>query len=253
MSERPQVKIAQPSIMSLFVQMRFRGQPLGTGTCFLVNAKSGPALITNRHIVTGRHQDTEQPLSSTGGIPDELMIVQNRQNQPGTWFSVVEPLYLGSSPRWVEHPQLGARADFVALPLINVTDVGVYPYDPAAPGIDLALAPAEVVSVIGFPFGLAVGGAAAIWATGFVATEPEVEYNGLPVFLIDCRGRPGQSGSAVIAYRNGGMVALRDGGAAAYNGPVWRFLGIYSGRVNLESDLGFVWKATAIAELIRSM
>lgn len=58
-----------------------------------------------------------------------------------------------------------------------------------------------------FPFGLAGGGSLAIWATGLMATEPEIDYNNQPTFLIDCRARPGQSVSAVIAHRNGGMVA----------------------------------------------
>jgi hypothetical protein len=92
-----------------------------------------------------------------------------------------------------------------------------------------------------------------VWATGFVASEPAVNYNDLPVFLIDCRSRPGQSGSAVIAYRSGGMVALEDGSSAVYNGPVTRFLGVYSGRVNEQSDLGFVWKAQALSELVDSI
>lgn len=104
-----------------------------------------------------------------------------------------------------------------------------------------------------FPFGLDGGGLLAIWATGFMATDPEVDYNNQPTFLIDCRARPGQSGSAVIAHRNGGMVALEGGGTAAFSGPVTRFLGIYSGRINEQSDLGIVWKASSIKELLDSI
>jgi hypothetical protein len=106
------------------------------------------------------------------------------------------------------------------------------------------------VSVIGFPFGLAGGGALAIWATGFMATEHVIDYNNLPTFLIDCRARQGQSGSAVVAHRNGGIVGMEDGSSAAFAGPVTRFLGIYSGRINEQSDLGIVWKASAIKELV---
>jgi hypothetical protein len=106
------------------------------------------------------------------------------------------------------------------------------------------------VSVVGFPFGKTGGGSLGIWATGFMASEPSVDYDGLPVFLIDCRSRQGQSGSPVIAYRSGGMVAMADGGSAAFSGAVCRFLGIYSGRINAESDLGIVWKASAIKELV---
>jgi hypothetical protein len=46
---------------------------------------------------------------------------------------------------------------------------------------------------------------------------------------------------------------MADGGTAIFGGPVTRFLGIYSGRVNDQSDLGLVWKAPAIAELVSSM
>jgi hypothetical protein len=74
-----------------------------------------------------------------------------------------------------------------------------------------------------------------------------------PTFLIDCRSRQGQSGSAVISHRNGGSVAMTDGSTSIFGGPVTRFLGIYSGRVNAESDLGIVWKASAIAELVASI
>lgn len=68
-----------------------------------------------------------------------------------------------------------------------------------------------------FPFGLAGGGSLAIWATGFIVTEPEVDYNNQPTFLIDCRARPGQCGSAVIALRTGGLGALEGGGTAAFS------------------------------------
>ncbi len=118
------MSIAQPSVMSLLLEMRFNGQGLATGTGFVVTTKNGPALLTNRHNVTGRHQETNQPLSSTGGIPNEIVIVQNRLNQFGSWVLKTEQLYDGANPRWREHPILGARADFVALPLSDRLRMG---------------------------------------------------------------------------------------------------------------------------------
>ena len=154
---------------------------------------------------------------------------------------------------WIEHPTLGAKSDFVALQLRELDDVHLYPYDMVNTGPNLKVGPADSVSVVGFPFGLQVGGSMAIWATGFMASEPDININNLPVFLIDCRSRQGQSGSAVIAYRSGGMVAMQDGSSAAFSGPVTKFLGIYSGRINAESDLGIVWKASSIQELVVSV
>lgn len=106
-------------------------------------------------------------------------------------------MYIGDKPRWVEHPTLGPKADFVALQLTDLNDVELYPYDPANPGPQIMVGPADPVSVIGFPFGLTAGGAFGVWATGFLASEPEVDFNNLPIQLIDCRTRQGQSGSPV--------------------------------------------------------
>ena len=252
-AQASKIVIAKPSVQSLFVEMRFNGQPLATGTAFVSMTKKGPALITNRHNVTGRSQADGSPLSTTGGVPNELVVIHNRRNALGQWIKKQEPLFNGEAKRWQEHPRLGQRADFVALPLTDLDDVEIYPYDPSNPGADILVGPSDIVSVVGFPFGLRAGGSLAVWATGFMASEPDIDLDGLPIFLVDCRTRAGQSGSAVIAYRAGGAVATKDRSTAVFSGPVERFLGVYSGRVNSESDLGIVWRADAIAELIGSM
>jgi hypothetical protein len=46
---------------------------------------------------------------------------------------------------------------------------------------------------------------------------------------------------------------MEDGGTNMFAGPVWRFIGVYSGRINPESDLGIVWKASALADLIAAV
>ena len=245
------VKIAKPSIQSLLIEMRYCGQALSTGSGFLVETARGLHLVTNRHNVTGRHQETGKPLSPTGGLPNEIRVFHNTANRLGSWTGKIEPLYLNGTPRWVEHPVGKEKYDFVALPLSDLEGIADYPYDPLNPGENIMCGPADTVSVIGFPFGLSTGGALAIWATGFVASEPFLPED--PTFFVDCRSRPGQSGSAVVAYKSGGMVAMNDGSSAAFGGPVSRFLGIYSGRVNERSDLGIVWKATALAELVTSI
>jgi hypothetical protein len=232
--------------------MDFGNQPLSTGTAFVCESSKGPVLVTNWHNVTGRNPQTKQPLSKTAGIPDTVRILHNRAAQLGHWVQKTEPLYANGKALWIEHPTLGEKADFVALPLTDLIDVQVYPYDLVG-GPAIAINPAEPISVVGFPFGLQAGGSLAVWATGFVASEPQIDFNALPIFLVDCRTRPGQSGSAVIMHRNGGSVAMQDGGTGIFGGPVTKFQGIYSGRINDQSDLGMVWKATAIAELIASI
>jgi hypothetical protein len=246
--------IARPSVQSLLLQMRFNGQPLSTGTGFaLLAPRLGPVLVTNRHNVTGRDQETGELLSKTGGVPNEVVIVHNRKGQLGQWVERLESLFDGASPRWNEHPVLGPRADFVALPLRSLDDVDLHPYDLEDSGPDLLIGPADTVSVVGFPFGISAGGAFAVWATAFLASEPDVNFAALPIQLIDCRSRQGQSGSPVIAYRAGGSVAMKDGGTAVFAGPIQKLIGIYSGRINPESDIGIVWKRSAVAELVRAL
>ncbi len=249
----PQLGVERPSVQSLFLQLQFDGQVLASGSGFVAESALGPVLITNLHNVTGRHPITGQILSSTGGIPNKVLILHNRQNHLGQWVPRTEALLEGGEPRWIEHPQLGSDADFVALPLTELNDAELYP-DTLGEGDPLIMVrPADTVSVVGFPFGMRTGGSLAIWATGFVATEPDLDHDGRPIFLIDCRARQGQSGSAVIAHRSGGMVTLEDGSSALFGRSVTRFLGIYSGRISPESDLGIVWKAHAVRELVASL
>ena len=46
---------------------------------------------------------------------------------------------------------------------------------------------------------------------------------------------------------------MADGGSAEFAGPVEKLMGIYSGRVNQESDLGRVWKVSAIEAILRQL
>jgi hypothetical protein len=56
-----------------------------------------------------------------------------------------------------------------------------------------------------------------------------------------------------LISNGGGMVAMADGSSSAFNGPVFKLIGIYSGRINKESDMGIVWRTSAIAELVKTL
>jgi Trypsin-like peptidase domain len=223
---RQGTSIALPSVQSLLIEMFFGAQPLSTGTGFVCNSAKGPVLVTNWHNLAGRNPLTKQPLSPTAAIPDQINIVHNQAGQLGAWHVKSEPLFANGSPRWIEHPTLGDKADFVALPLTNLGGVQLYPYDLLG-GPAIVVGPAESISVVGFPFGLQAGGSLAVWATGFIASEPQIDFNGLPVFLIDCRSRPGQSGSAVIIHRNAGTFSMQDVSTAMMTGQVTKFQGAF--------------------------
>ena len=243
--------IAAPSLFAVRLQMRFDGTELAVATGFITGAGAGPLLITARHNLTGRDQETGKCISDHGGTPNEVVIWHNGI-EPFTFIDRVEPLYDDDVPRWVEHPTLGAKADFVALPLTQLEGVSfdhtVFPFMP----LMFRLTPAEPVSVIGYPFGVTGAGDLGIWTTGFIATEIDLDYGDLPRFLIDARTRKGQSGSPVLAYRTG-FTRMRRGEMVEQKLPAWDFLGIYSGRIRDDSDIGVVWKISAIAELIKAI
>lgn len=241
--------IARPSVASLFLQMTWQGHPLGCGTGFVVQKQGAAYLVTNRHNLAGVDADGH-PCSSRGVVPDAVQI-QHNAPQLGSWLLREERVTdEHERPLWLEHPTLGSRVDVVALELQNAVGVRICPYDPWTVEPNVVVSVAQDVSIIGFPFGMTSGGGFGIWSRGTIATEPAVDHDGLPLFLIDSRTRQGQSGSPVIIYGLSGSVPMANGNIIMDGGTVEKFIGIYSGRINKESDLGFVWKAAAVGDVV---
>ena len=113
---------------------------------------------------------------------------------------------------------------------------------------------AQDVFIVGFPRGLAGSGLLPIWKRGSIASEPGVDYGGLPCLLIDSTTREGLSGSPVIAEFVGYHAKDRD----RPSGDDWiglgrSFLGVYSARLKgqdeFEAQLGVVWKAETVRDI----
>lgn len=245
--------IAEPSVQSLYLVSRSNGRDLGTGTGFVVEHAGRSYLITNYHVAAGRDPNTGQTRHSSAAVTQELAVLHLLPTAAGRieWQARFEPvLDAEGDALWLEHPVHGRTVDVVALPLTQLAGVELHPYDLTDSAPALAAGPATAVSVIGFPFGLTAGGAFGIWTRGFIASEPDVDFNDLPLMLVDARTREGQSGSPVLIYVNGGMAAMADGSSAAFSGPVSNLLGVYSGRINPESDIGLVWKIQAVREIL---
>ncbi|MDQ4126252.1 MAG: serine protease [Actinomycetota bacterium] len=224
---------------------------MSTATGFTVVRNDVVYLVTNWHVVAGRSPVTGQPLHPSGAVPEELVVLHMLPPRGDRlqWEARFESLFEGRVPRWREHARFGNRADVVALPLREARGVELFPYDPWREA-QLLTAVSDFVSIIGYPFGRTAGAAFAIWTKGAIASEPDVDFDDLPCFLIDARTRQGQSGSPVIAYSSGGATRMRNGSLAVVSGPVTDLLGIYSGRISEESDLGVVWKSSVIREII---
>lgn len=245
------VQISPESAQALFVEMFFNEQQLATGTAFICARGDDHILITNRHNFTCRSQFDDQPIYPHGGIPNKIRVWLHCEGKLGAFSSVEYPILSEDErPLWAEHPVLGKAADMGGLHITIPDGLTCFPIDLKEPINSPVIRPAEILSVVGYPFGLSGGKSFAIWATGFVASEPEINHQDLPVFLIDCRSRGGQSGSPVFAVRSG---SYSTSSALVMAGHTSVFLGIYSGRINAESDLGKVWKRRAVLELIMNM
>ncbi|MBI2165140.1 MAG: trypsin-like peptidase domain-containing protein [Chloroflexi bacterium] len=242
------IRIDPMSFVSIFIEACRGERSLASGTGFIVQKSGRSFLVTNWHMLAGRDPRTSRPLAETGEIPDKLAIWHHIRDKLGTWGRRFVPLTRpDGSPAWLEH-SLSRKVDVVALPLTVDEEVTLYPLDLGLANTDLMISPSEAVSIIGFPFGLSAGGRFPIWKTGHVASDIDLDYDGLPIFLIDATTKPGMSGSPVIARRYGWYLSSEgyQGGSDAT-----RFLGIYSGRIHESADVGSVWKPEVLNEIIR--
>ena len=251
MSSPTPIYIDPLSKHSLLVQASFGATPLSTATGFIVRKGSAYFLVTNWHVVTGRDPDTEKPLSPTAGVPDTLVILHHVKGRLGAWKPLAEPLYENGSPRWREHSK-GRLVDVVAFPLRQVpSDAEFYPLDLALAAVDIQPHPAMAVAIIGFPFGLSAGGAWPIWKTGHIATDPGVDYQAdRPAFLIDATTRGGMSGSPVVVRVSGGYKDSK-GNFIIGSDLRTKFLGVYSGRIHGEAEIGRVWRPSVLDDILK--
>ncbi len=87
--------VAQPqeiqphSIGSMFTTPTFDGAAVcKCATSFIANHEGRQFLITNWHVVAGRHPDSGQCLNSTGSVPDSLRsVTRQRTSDSGSRFS----------------------------------------------------------------------------------------------------------------------------------------------------------------------
>jgi len=250
------------------VSICFKETEIAIGTAFFYLYKGKSYLVTNWHNVTGRAPDTFKCISSQAALPDRLhiKIPFSIQHESGAklmqWQTHAIRLYEDegdspSKPVWYEHSQYRHKVDLVVIPVNGIEKTeSRAANDPNFELDNIRLRPGLDVFVLGFPRGISGGANFPIWKRGSIASEPDLDIDGLPKIFIDTATREGMSGSPVYAQEIGywsSEDAKNQNEAVIGQGR--RFLGIYSGRVGndpFKAQLGIVWKASAIEETIQT-
>jgi len=266
-----QLDVDPASLMTTPVILLNGGRPIsqGTGFFFASTAPDGTPdtvfLVTNYHVVTGH-----APLASQARAGDRIRFVLHEDPSDLTKTRQIDlPLYdERGQPVWVESDVYPA-ADIVLVPVPERVYEGIRPrvFIEAHTRENIKIRPTSGATLLGYPFGFSdQKHFLPVWKTGHVASEPSVDFEGRPVFLVDVSAFPGMSGSPVLAVVNG-VYETEDG--ALRSGRLWKLLGVFSAmpvvREQRPADrsgfsteqttslqLGYVWKAALIADLARS-
>ena len=228
-------------------------------------------LVTSYHVLTGSSPSAEHKPPQGDSITFQF---HRSEAVPGDVKNVHLPLFTkDEKPVWITSPSC-PEADVAVIPLLNslYTDCDVKALSPdwAEKG-DITIRPATTVTLVGYPDGFYdKTNALPVWQTGCVASEPEIDFDAKPLFLIDTAAVPGMSGAPVFAISYG-IYQRKDG---SIKGEVQKFLGLYayaSGQpmdkehyLELEAShekkpglgeyeahpIGYVWKASLIKQTV---
>jgi len=253
-SRGQQTEINPVSTTSLSLKILNDETSIGTATGFILEKGNKHYLVTNRHVVLACGLDSRA--ENVGGwiCANKLAILHYQtSNQGMSWRWVVEDIVdAHGRPLWLEHPTLKGKADLIALPLVHTENVQFHPINLELRKTDLVVSPGDPVSIVGFPYGMAETAGLPIWKAGTVASDPDVNFNERPMFIVDTTSRPGMSGSPVYAVRTGAYRSAAGELQMATNGVATKFLGVYSEQ-NVNAELGGVWKAEVVVAIYDSL
>ncbi|GGI92017.1 hypothetical protein GCM10010914_28150 [Deinococcus wulumuqiensis] len=262
----PLLVTSSMSLASLYVEALFDETVLSSATAFywLKPGFGTPHLITNWHVVSGRNAEDGSCLSKTGGVPNQLRVYSQPAGPSKDAYIYTIPLIVDSKQQWIEHPE-GRKVDVVAIPLLYAPlyepEFSTYPIN-ANPNVfyaDIQTVVTSEVFILGYPNGFRHKPWFPIWKRGTIATEPYIDFDERPIFLVDALTRASMSGSPVIQMSNSNYI--NSYGEVEFNGSQnVKFLGIYSGRIDSSrvregiiyegAELGRVFRREVIGEIL---
>ena len=261
--------------VSLFLQQK--RVAMGTGFLYAETVGQGQnyiSLVTNYHVLTGF-----APGQAKTPAGDRIIIeLRESAGDPLRVRTHTQSLISTSGePMWITSPT-HPRADVAIVPLhIDEAIFQVPPYcmDQSSIDYDIRPYPGQSVAVVGYPLAWRDKvNRMPVWKTGHIASEPDQDFDGEPRFLIDITGRPGMSGSPVVVGHIGPYVTRSGALRVASSGAL---MGVFAStalkfddrgavleietlggeapvsQANDRPELGFVWKASLIKEIVKSV
>ncbi|MDE1995505.1 MAG: trypsin-like peptidase domain-containing protein [Rhizobiaceae bacterium] len=225
---------------------------LGTG--FVLKYGEEYGLVTNWHVVSGRHPVTGNLLSRHAIIPDSIRfhvtVVTKEQgegdNTTTLYFKPLAlPLEVEGVPTWMSSRTSTYQNDIAVIPLADkvseLGDANTYIEHIRGGTVTLkrglhlenvntkSVAPSDInflypqvgsdVFVLGYPKGVELGGVFPIWKRGSIASEPQatITSRGLEynnLIYLDALTKEGMSGAPVISLSKAGSRLVTDDGVA---------------------------------------
>lgn len=247
----------------------------GTGFYFVKKVQEEPEkhvlfLITNHHVLTGYPPQEDKPPKG-----DNIAFFMHKEkDNPANIKQTRFPLFTKNHKSIWLNSETFPEADIAVIPLPSPLFVDTYisGISEAWTEGNIKIRPTSTVTLIGYPYGYYdKKNCLPIWKTGSIASEPDMDFEGKPLFLVDVSAFPGMSGSPTFAIAHG-AYEMTDGPTTV--GRVQRFLGIFASmplirenkyleEITSESrpglileqslELGHIWKAKLITEMVNNI
>jgi hypothetical protein len=250
------------SVCTTPIEIAFESVILGSATGFFHTKNSRTYLIINWHVFSGREPDTGQPKSKDYLVPDRITFEYHYKPDPMRIYRFrINLMDSNDIAIWYQHKIHGQRVDIAVLDISAILEaeslnkrinIQPFPINDVIQVSDMQHRIGQDVFILGYPLKIMKTGLFPVWKRGSIATEYNLDIDGLPCFLVDTATKEGMSGSPVIARSFGSYVNMAGSRLFSTN-PVDEFLGVYSGRYVGridEAHLGIIWKKQLIDEII---
>jgi len=234
-------------------------QLISTATGFIGKKERRYYLITNKHVVTGKHPTTNLLLDEKGRVPaylkfeipalkrdgEKIVKIQGKQILP---FPIYNDVVSILDSLWVEYPN-DPTVDLACMDITEkILPIISQGYVDMAFDLDnfeeYPFKVMERVIVVGFPAREStLPNNFLVYKSAYIASEPDVT-NLKPYILIDGKTKSGMSGSPVVVHHSPEASAGPKGLELRFN--KYSLIGLYSGRdvtdkTLTEAELGLMW------------